>query len=203
MLRCQRKTVLLLLTSLLLILPYVASVEARVYYVTSSTQHFPVKRGIGPYINFDDGILPVLFTTFYASSGRHYFNSSWIETSTDLTVSRWTSDYFDYSTSGGTQTIYEPKAKPNAVYFDGVSRTEGNGWTFTDQKVIVTPSGTDVSVCWGPVGGTSGSPSADSAGGELRTVGPSGKFNATLIIVSLTVICLTLLWLGQTTKRRR
>ena len=200
--RCLSKTALTVLTILLIFFSVQTVASSRIYHVTSSSQHFPVKRGTGPYINFDDSMLPVTFTTFYAISGRHYFNTSWIETSTDLTVTRWTTDYFDYSTSGGTQTIYEPKAKPNAVYFDEVSRTEGNGWTFSDQKIIVTPSGTNVSICWGPIGGTSSGPSADSAGG-METIGPSGKFNSMLIIVSLTVICPVLLWLGETTKRRR
>ena len=189
----------LLILSTFFVIQTVAS--SRIYHVTSSSQHFPLYRGTGPYINFADSMIPVTFTTFYASSGRHYFNSSWIATTVDMTITRWSSLWFNYTASGGTQTIYEPKPKPNAVYFNGVSRTEGNGWSFSDQKVIVTPSGTSVAVFWGTLPSGSG---GYSSGGEtqdnpeqggLTTDRPNTALSAMLIII-LIVACLILLWKG-------
>jgi len=197
--RCLSKTFLTVLTVLFLLF-FVQTVESsRVYYVTSSSQHFPTGSG---YINFADSITPLTFTTFYkeGSSSKHHFNSSWLKTTVDLTVTKWSSQWFNYTASGGTQQIYEAKPKPNAVYFNGLSKTEGDGWSWSDQIITVTPSGTDVAITWGDVGGTSGSPSADSAGEGTRI---PQKLNSTLIIISLTVLCLALLWLGETTKRRR
>ena len=199
--RCLSKTSLTVLTVLLMLFSVQTVSSSRIYHVTSSSQHFPTGRG---YINFADSITPLTFTTFYkeGSSSKHYFNSSWIKTTVDLTVTKWSSEWFNYTASGGTQQIYEAKPKPNAVYFDGLSKTEGDGWSWSDQIITVTPSGTDVAITWGPVGGTSSGPSTDSAGG-METVGPPSKFASTLIIVSLTVLCLVLLWLGETTKRRK
>jgi len=198
-------TVLTVLSIFFLSIP-----QARAYnhYVLSSRELYHSKRlasGGYAHINFDDSICPLTFTTFYRDSQqRRHFNTVWIRTDTDLSISSWfTNDNLTYSTSGGTQEIFYPY-KPNAVYFNGNSKTEGDGWTYNNQIVIVTPSGTDVTVLWGsPPSGEGGSSSAEDGDGGLETVGPPSKFASTLIIISLTVICLTLLWLGETTKKRR
>jgi len=188
----------LLFSVLLLLFPlFVSSVESfGSYYVTSSNQYFPTGQA---YINFADSITPLTFTTLYkqGSASKLYVNSTWIKTTSDLTVNAFFSnDWFNYTTSDGTQQIMHA-SKPNAVYFNDVSKTEGDGWTYSDNTVTVTPSGTDIAITWG---GSSEGPSADSAG--EGTPSPSTKLNSMLIIVSLTFVCLTLLWLGETTKRR-
>lgn len=119
---------------------------SRTYHVTSSCQHFPTGQG---YINFADSITPLTFTTFYkeGSSSKLYVNSTWIKTTSDLTVTAFFSNnYFNYTTSAGTQQM--SVAKPEAVYFDGDRQLEGDTWSHSGGVLTVTPSGTDVAVTW-------------------------------------------------------
>ena len=206
--RCVTKTSLFVLTVFLIVFSIQTVESSKIYHVTSSSQHFATGQG---YINFADSITPLIFTTFYkqGSTSKLYVNSTWIKTTSDLTVNAFfSSEWFNYTTSEGTQQLYYT-SKPNVVYFDDVSKNEGDGWTYSDNTVTVTPSGTDVAITWGEVGngdedsnnGSAGGP--DTPSGGVTVVGPFAKFRSMLIIIGLTVMCLVLLWLGETTKRRR
>jgi len=103
------------------------------------------------HISFDDSICPLTFTTFYRDTQqRRHFNTVWIRTDTDLSISSWfTNEWLNYTTESGTQQI--GVAKPEAVYFDGDKQLEGDTWSYSGGILTVTPSGTDVALTWTPL----------------------------------------------------
>jgi hypothetical protein len=125
-------------------------VRAEVYHITNSNTYFhSVDLGATyAYINFDSSILPLSFTTLYRDSQqRVHFNTTWIKTNVNLTVTLWFSNnWFNYSATGGTQQLYA--SKPEYVYFDNVEQTENTTWSYSDYVITVNPSGTDVGMTW-------------------------------------------------------
>lgn len=135
-----------------LLFSLISIVQGRTYYLTRPS-YFPSKSG--SYITFDTSLLPLSFNTLYRDSQtRWHFDNYWLRTTTDMTITAWfSSNWFKYATSGGTQEIYvHNKMKPTTVYFDGAVKYEGDGWTYSDRIVTVTPSGTDVALQWEQMG---------------------------------------------------
>ena len=83
---------------------------------------------------------------------KYHFGDYWIQSigTTMKVTAYFESNWLNYTCSSGTQQIHNG-TKPSAVYFNGVTQTEGDTWTYTDGTVTTTPAGTNVAIYWGTI----------------------------------------------------
>ena len=118
---------------------------------------FPFNNGA--YLTFSTAILPLTFSgnpqsVYRDTVNRWHFGTTWITSTTDVTITAWFSgDWLNYTVpSSGTQQISNG-SKPTAVFLDDVNKTEGDGWSYSGTTVTVTGATTSASLYWGS-GGT-------------------------------------------------
>ncbi len=144
----MQKTFSFLLASLFL-LGMVAQVSAS--YTIDGRTYFPSQNVA--YITFDSGILPLTFSTLYrGSDGFWNFDATKIRSNVDMAITVFCSgNWTNYTVSGaGVQQIYNG-SKPNAVYLDGVSRLEFDGWSYLDGTTTISGSSSAVALYFGYV----------------------------------------------------
>jgi len=142
----MRKTLPLLTVSLLLI-----GLVGSAFATTIIDKPTFFGSSNGSYITFSPSLLPLTFSTLYRGSDGYWnFNTTKIKTTVDMTVTVFCSgNWTNYTISGaGTQNIYNG-SKPSAVYLDGVSHAENDGWTYTTGTVTVTSATANVKLNFG------------------------------------------------------
>ena len=123
---------------------FVSSVYAHNIYV--STKWGFGMPAYGSYVKFDQ---PQIFDTFNRSSNFLFFDNYGIRTTSNMLITSWFIDnWLNYTTTAGTQDI-SYGTEPSAVYFDDVTQTKDDTWSYSGGVTTITPSGTDVGVFFG------------------------------------------------------
>ena len=85
------------------------------------------------------------------SGKKWHFGDCWVQSiGTSIKITAYfENNWFNYSSTGGTQNIHN-NTKPYAVYFNNIEQIEGDTWTYGAGTTTITPTGTNVSILWGP-----------------------------------------------------
>ena len=123
---------------------FVSSVYAHNIYV-SSKWNFGIPA-YGTFVKFDQS---QIFDTINRSDNFLFFDNYGIRTTSNITITTWfTEDWFNYTTTAGTQDV-NCGVEPSAVYFDDVEQNNGDTWSYSAGVITISPAGTDVGVFFG------------------------------------------------------
>jgi len=87
--------------------------------------------------------------TITYGNGSVNIGGAWLNSTCDMTLTAFTSDWINFTISSGTRPVVDRGSLPSSVWIGGISRYQGNGWTASGTQVTITETATEVALYFG------------------------------------------------------